>query len=94
VRVGGVRAGQVRVVEFADPSNMERLDATTWGARGQQALPGEPQVRQGALETANVDAVGEMVDLMEHVRLFESQQKALKTTDDILGVATRDLGSF
>ena len=51
-------------------------------------------VRQGMLETSNVDAVGEMVNLMEHVRLFESQQKALKTTDDVLGAVTRDLGSF
>ena len=46
------------------------------------------------MAASNVDAVTEMVELIAHVRLFESQQKSLKTTDDTLGAVTRDLGTF
>ncbi|MGB3545256.1 flagellar basal body rod C-terminal domain-containing protein, partial [Rubrivirga sp.] len=66
----------------------------TFDASGIPAEPSESRVRQGFLEASNVDAMSEMVDLMGHVRLFESQQKALNTTDSVLGAVTRDLGTF
>ena len=62
--------------------------------RASPARPAEARVRQGFVEGSNVSAVSEMADLIEHVRLFESQQKALQTTDSVLGAVTRDLGAF
>ncbi|WP_420456815.1 flagellar hook-basal body protein [Rubrivirga sp.] len=94
VSVGGVAVGRVQVVEVDDPGGLTRLDAATFDATGVETRPAGARVRQGFLETSNVDAVGEMVDLMAHVRLFESQQKALRTTDDTLAAVTRDLGTF
>lgn len=94
VSVGGVAIGRVQVVAVEDPGALVRLDGATFDAAGVAAQPGEARVRQGFLESSNVDAVGEMVELMAHVRLFESQQKALRTTDETLGAVTRDLGTF
>ena len=94
IRVGTSSLGQIQTVTVDTPRQLVRLDGATFASDGLAVRPGEARVRQGMLETSNVDAVGEMVDLMEHVRLFESQQKALKTTDDVLGAVTRDLGSF
>ncbi|GAB5537407.1 MAG: flagellar basal-body rod protein FlgF [Rubricoccaceae bacterium] len=94
IRVGASSLGTIQTVAVDDPLQLVRLDGATFASDGLAVRPGEARVRQGLLETSNVDAVGEMVDLMEHVRLFESQQKALKTTDEILGSVTRDLGSF
>ena len=94
IRIGGASLGTIQTVTVETPRQLVRLDGATFASDGLTTRPGDVRVRQGMLETSNVDAVGEMVDLMEHVRLFESQQKALKTTDEILGIATRDLGSF
>ena len=94
IRIGTSSLGTIQTVTVDNPRQLVRLDGATFASDGLAVRPGEARIRQGMLETSNVDAVGEMVDLMEHVRLFESQQKALKTTDDILGIATRDLGSF
>ncbi len=94
VTVAGSPVGRVAVVEVADPTTLTRLDGATFDASGIEAEPSESRVRQGFLEASNVDPVNELVDLMEHVRLFESQQKSLTTTDEILGAVTRDLGTF
>jgi len=94
VRVGQTPVGRVGTVEVEDPRSLVRLDGASFSAQGVAVRPSEARVRQGFLETSNVNAVSEMADLIEHVRLFESQQKALQTTDATLGAVTRDLGSF
>jgi len=94
VSVGGVAVGRVSVVQPIDPRALVRLDGATYASAGVAVEPAEARVRQGFLESSNVDAVREMTDLIAHVRLFESQQKALQTTDDVLGAVARSLGSF
>jgi flagellar basal-body rod protein FlgF len=92
--VGGTRVGRIQRVTVEDPSTLVRLDGSTFRAEGVAAQPSEARVRQGFLESANVEVIREMTDLIAHVRLFESQQKSLQTTDEILGKVTRDLGAF
>jgi flagellar basal body rod protein FlgG len=94
VNVGGVLAGRIQTVAVEDAGQLVRLDGATFDGAGLALAPAEARVRQGFLEGSNVDAVSEMVELMNHVRLFESQQKALRTTDETLGAVTRDLGTF
>ena len=94
VTVGGARVGRIQTVEVDDPSQLVRLDGASFDAAGVDVRPGTSRVRQGFVAASNVDAVAEMVELIAHVRLFESQQKSLKTTDDTLGAVTRDLGTF
>ena len=94
VRVGGVSVGHVAAVVPENPRALVRLDGASYASEGVAVRPSEARVRQGFLESSNVDAVREMTDLIAHVRLFESQQKALQTTDDVLGAVTRALGTF
>ncbi len=94
VSVGDVLVGRVQVLAVDEPRQLVRLDGATFDAAGLAARPAEARIRQGFLEGSNVDAVQEMVDLMAHVRLFESQQKALRATDETLGAVTQDLGAF
>ena len=94
VRVGGAPVGRVQTVEVLDPAQLVRLDGASFDAAGVDVRPGAGGVRQGFVAGSNVDAVGEMVDLIAHVRLFESQQKALTAADETLAAVTRDLGSF
>jgi flagellar basal body rod protein FlgG len=95
VRADGQLAGTLRVVTFARPEQLPRLDGATFAAGNQTPEPlDQPDVRQGFLENSNVNTVEEMTDLIEHYRLFETSQKTLRTTDDLLGLVTRDLGRF
>lgn len=94
VRLDGAPVGTIATVTVETPEALVRLDGATFDAAGLAVRPGEARVKQGFLETSNVDAVGEMVRLIEHVRLFESQQKSLSTQDEVLGAVVRDLGSF
>jgi flagellar basal-body rod protein FlgG len=44
-----------------------------------------PAVRQGFLEGANVNAVSEMVDMIEVNRAYDANQKLIQTEDSLLG---------
>lgn len=95
IRAGEQRLGRLRVVRFENPEQLTRLDETTFDAAGLVPEDMEqPRVVQGHLESSNVNAVREMTDMITHFRLFESQQKMMRTTDQILGQATKDLGKF
>ncbi len=94
VRADGRRIGTLRVVTFPAPEQLQRLDGTAFAAGQAPTEVPQPHVMQGFLEASNVEPVTAMTEMIEHFRLFESQQKVLQTTDQILGRITRELGSF
>jgi flagellar basal-body rod protein FlgF len=95
IRAGQERVGQLRIVAFDDPRSLQRAEGATFLAEaGLASNLDDPQVLQGHLESSNVDVIAEMTEMIQHFRLFESQQKALQTTDGVLGAITRDLGRF
>ena len=95
ITVDGQAVGRLSIVRFEDPMQLRRLDGATFDAAGLEPEPVEnPTVMQGFVEASNVDAVREMADMIAYYRQFESQQKMLQTTDQILGAVTRDLGKF
>ena len=95
VRAGRETVGRLRVVDFENPMQLQRLDGSMFVANGARPADAEGvAVMQGYVETSNVDPIGEMTDMITQFRLFESQQKALHTTDQVLGAITRDLAKF
>ena len=63
------------------------------GAAGMvQSQPGEARVVQGALESANVNAVREMVDMIAGYRTYEAAQRALLSHDALLDKAVNEVG--
>lgn len=50
------------------------------------------KVKQGYVEQANFNALTEMVDLMQTMRNFEANQKALQSHDQRLQKAVNELG--
>jgi flagellar basal-body rod protein FlgF len=95
IRSGNVLVGSLRIVTFDDPRALQRAEGATFIADGQAPRDVQnPNVIQGHLESSNVDVIAEMTEMIQHFRLFESQQKALQTTDSVLGAITRDLGRF
>ena len=91
----GNLVGTLRVVQFENPESLERLDGASFMAGNQ--IPeevDEPSIVQGHLESSNVNAIDAMTELITHSRLFETQQKALRTTDLYLQRITRELARF
>lgn len=95
IRVNGRMIGRLRVVRFENPEALRRIDSAGFDTAGMRALEAtDSRILQGRLESSNVNPISEMTDMISHFRLFESQQKMLQTTDQILGQVTRELGRF
>jgi flagellar basal-body rod protein FlgG len=86
--------GQLLLARFVNPAGLEAsggnlLRETPASGTPTVAAPGELGIgtlRQGALERSNVDAVEEMVNMIVAQRAFEISSKAVRTSDDMLGV--------
>lgn len=95
IQVGGRTIDQLQVVEFADGQELEPREGALLSSEEPPARILEaPEIRQGFVEASNVDAVNEMTNMIEQTRMFESQQRWLRTTDQLLGRVTRELGKF
>lgn len=95
IRVGDQQVARLQIVDFQDPMQLVRTDGAAFLAGDQ--VPQEatdPGILQGHLETSNVDAIHAMTEMIQHFRLYESHQKVLQTTDQVLSGVTRDLGRF
>ncbi len=83
------------VVEFVDPKLLVKegtsLFNNTVAANVSLDAP-TTNVRQGMLENSNVNAVQEMTEMLKATRLFESNEKAVRTYSDLEGRAVNDIG--
>ncbi|MFQ5572227.1 MAG: flagellar basal-body rod protein FlgF [Rhodothermales bacterium] len=95
VSVDGQTVGSLKVVTFEDPLQLRRLDGAAFDAGALEPEPVEnPVVLQKYYEASNVDPIREMTDMITFYRQFESHQKMMHTTDQILSAVTRSLGRF
>lgn len=95
VEVDGRSVGELRVVTFGNPGQLEHREGALFAAPDQAPAELEqPDVRQGFLEESNVEPVQQMTEMITQARHFESQQRWMRTTDDILTRATRQMGKF
>ncbi len=54
-------------------------------------LPAGTRVQSGALETSNVNAIGETLEILQSQRAFETAQKALSAIDETRNKADNDV---
>ncbi len=96
VRVGTETMGQLRIVDVASGSALAPVGNSSYVlADGEQALESpSPLVRQGFLETSNVQTVNEMVQLMDTMRRFEAGQHFVRGYDDMIDKAISTLGKI
>lgn len=95
IRLDGEVFDQLRIVQVEDTSKLERKGSNYLSAP-EQAMADDPssKIMQGYYESSNVDPLNEMVDMMKTTKMFESQQRAMTTTDQMMGRATQQLGKF
>ena len=81
----GVTVDTLSIVRFPNPNMLTKIGNDLYAAEGQEPeTPDNPRVLQGYLESANVNAVREMVDLITVVRSYEVMQKVIQSQDQTL----------
>ncbi|HLP06532.1 MAG TPA: flagellar hook-basal body protein [Opitutaceae bacterium] len=86
----GQQIGRLTIQRFADPQQLTPLSGGLFAAGGQTPETVEnPTLVQGSLETSNVQAVGEMVNLIQISRAYEAAQKVITSRDDTLDKTIR-----
>ena len=81
-----------RISRFAEPQNLTSEGNGYYTSEQPVQVIENPQLRQGYLETSNVQVADEMVELIQTAREFEANQKALSTINQTLQKATNEIG--
>ncbi len=85
------KVDRLRIVDVNRKRYLQKEGNSYWRTTGEsgdaQIVDGSarPRVRQGFLECANVNAVREMVDMIEVNRAYDANQKLIQTEDTLLG---------
>jgi len=88
-------AGRIELAYFNNPEGLEHLgdNLLTAGAAAGEAFVSAPKpgtkIMQGYLESSNVDLSQEMVQLLVSQRAFEVNSRALRTADEMWGLANQ-----
>ncbi len=88
---------KLSVVEFNDSRKLVKQGGVLFGNADLTNLstaPARTQVRQGLIETSNVNPVEEMTRLLQANRLFEHDLKAMKTYGELLSKEVNELGKL
>ena len=91
--------GQIQVARFANPAGLKAIgdnflvETAASGAAelGPGGEDGRGHVRQGMLESSNVNIVEELVDMIECQRAYEISSKMISAVDDMLRNANQTL---
>ncbi len=92
---GENKVGQLSVVEFAQPSQLRKQAGQLFANSSPENLArvGERSiVKQGVIETSNVNPIEEMTNLIKANRMFEQDLKAMKTYGELMQREANDLG--
>ncbi len=85
------RVDRLKIVDFKRPRYLQKVGNSFWkdteeSGPAEIVFGGErPKVRQGYLESSNVNVVTEMVRMIEVQRTYEANQKIIQTHDSLLG---------
>jgi flagellar hook-basal body protein len=91
----GVLTGRIDLVNFANPEGLRKVGnnyfaQTDFSGEAQQSFTAT--IVQGGYERANVNAVKEMVNLINAHRHFEIAQRVITTEDQLLDAAVNRVG--
>jgi len=87
ITIGGVSVGKLGFAHFASPSaslqpsSFGRFAAAKQGDAQDGLAPGD-HVASNSLEGSNANPVQQMADMLQAVRLYESNQKSIQAVDD------------
>lgn len=89
--------GQLQLANFANDAGLEAIgdnifketDASGAAALGNPGVNGLGTVRQGFIESSNVNVVGELTNMITAQRAYEMNSKVIQTTDEMFRTVTQ-----
>jgi flagellar basal-body rod protein FlgG len=97
IRGDGAIIDQLDIVTFGDLEKLQKEGANNFVYTGNgedEAAPVNVAVAQGSLELSGVKAVDEMVNMIDHHRMYETFQKMMMTFDEVDDKAINSLGKL
>jgi flagellar basal body rod protein FlgG len=87
----------LQLVQVKNPQEIERLGNSYYAAPGDlitQSNEAGSSIMQGYQESSNVNPLTGLVNMTENMRLFQSQQRAMRSMSKMLSQATNKLGRY
>ncbi len=95
VYVDGDEVGRLQITDFAETRSLKKVGSGRF-AMSQASVPGirpeNTSLRQGHIETANVNPVQAMTEMIETSRAFEAYQKVIQSADEATSKSINDVG--
>ena len=83
----------IRVVSFEDNGALRKQGSNLYFSLEEPLAVTQPYIiRQGFLETSNVDIAREMVDMLSVYRTYETNQRMITMIDETVGKAVNEIG--
>jgi len=93
VTVGDLGVGQLEIVAFEDPQQLESVGSTLFRAgRDARQVESVAKVMQGTREGANISVANELVRMITIMRHYEASQRSLRTIAEAIQQSTRPQG--
>jgi len=91
--------GVMQLADFVNPAGLQAVGQNLYTetvasgapAQGNPGLEGLGQMQSGSLEGSNVNAVEELVNMIETQRAYEMNSKAISTADQMLAYVSQNL---
>ncbi|MBA3014483.1 MAG: flagellar basal-body rod protein FlgF [Proteobacteria bacterium] len=97
ISANGQQINRLSLATFPDLNTLEKEGANLFrpkeGAAQEQPIE-TPDIKQGYLEGANVNIVSQMTEMIDLQRAYQSQQKAIQTSDEIDQQSTSRVGKL
>ena len=97
VSVDGRQAGSLAIVTFPDKAGLTKEGKNHFRIRDnltQEVPAAKFTLQQGFIEKSNVNSINEMTAMTELLRVYETQQKVIRTIDDIDNQAVTRVGKL
>ena len=92
-----IEIGQIQTARFINPAGLTAIGSNLYQSSeasgdsiiGTPSLAGQPTIKQGFLETSNVNIVDEMVNMITAQRAYEFNSRVITTSDSLLQTAVQ-----
>ena len=93
ISADGSNQGKIDLVTFADLNGLKKEGQTLFKLVKEQdeIEPKQSQIQQGSLEFSNVNALEEMVRMIDSLRTFQGSDKIVQVQDELNGRVVNDL---
>lgn len=93
VSVDGSEVGTLKVVTVSQPASLKKMGNTLFASGGSDEKEAEGvKIRQGYLETSNVNSIKVMTEMIDISRSYESYQKTIQFLNDATKKSISEVG--